>query len=272
MRILESLLLIRPHNIAAATLSVAAGYAIAGGGRPWPVYLLLCSGTVTAAGNVINDWFDRDIDSINKPHRPIPSGGVGPSAALAIYLVLLAALAVFMTGLTPLEAVWISAWAFLLHLYSWRAKRSYLAGNLLVSAVVASSFLLGAYAAGNTPAGIIPTAFTLLFVLGRELVKDTEDMRGDSECGARTVPVVSGGRAAMGAAAAIFAVLAAAVPLPYIAGAYGGAYLVTMLLSVVPVLVVSCILSARGRSPGTVSLLLKIGMFFGVAAFYLGSL
>jgi len=272
LTLLKTFLIIRPHNIAAAVLSVAAGFLMAGGGNGLPVCLLVSTMLATAAGNVINDWFDRDIDSVNKPRRPIPSGGVRPRAAMTLYIVLLAALAACAARLPAPQAAWIAAWAVLLHLYSWKAKRVYLAGNLLVAAVVSSAFPLGAYAAGDAPAGLVPAAFTFFFVLGRELVKDTEDLAGDRRFGARTVPVVSGPGAALTLAAAIFALLAAAIPSPYFMGIYGKAYLAVMLLSVFPVLVVSCALCLKRRSPGLVSLLLKIGMFFGVAAFYLGSI
>ena len=281
LTILKTFLLIRPHNIAAAVLSVAAGFAVAGGGSggvsgnaagtPWPVWLLVATAIATAAGNVINDWYDRDIDSINKPRRPIPSGHVRPRSAVAMYAVLLAALALCVTRLPAAQAVWVAAWAFLLHLYSWKAKRMLLAGNLLVASVVASAFLIGAMAGGAIGAGIVPAGFAFVFVFGRELVKDTEDLEGDGRCGAKTVPVVSGPGAALGAAAVIFVLLAAAVPLPYFRGMYSRGYLWVMVLSVVPVLVVSCVLSARRRAPGAVSILLKIGMFFGIAAFWFGS-
>jgi geranylgeranylglycerol-phosphate geranylgeranyltransferase len=279
LTILKTFLLIRPHNIAAAVLSVAAGFAIAGGaagegqveGAAWPVWLLAATAVATAAGNVINDWYDRDIDAINKPRRPIPSGHVRPRSAVALYVVLLAALALCVTRLPAPEAVWVAAWAFLLHLYSWKAKRLFLAGNLLVASVVSSAFLMGAMAGGDIAAGILPAAFSLMFVLGRELVKDAEDIEGDSRCGAKTVPVVSGQGAALGAAAVIFVLLAAAAPVPYFMSMYSRAYLWTMVLSVVPVLVVSCVMCAGRRAPGAVSILLKIGMFFGIAAFWLGS-
>ena len=270
LTLLKTLLIIRPHNIAAAVLSVAVGYSLAGGGGSWPVCLLLSTAIATAAGNVINDWFDCDIDSINKPGRPIPSGGIAPRAALALYSVLLAALALCMTRLPAQQALWVGIWAVLLHIYSWKAKRIYLAGNLLVATVVSSAFLLGAFAAGDMTAGAVPALFTFFFVMGRELVKDTEDIEGDRECGARTVPVISGPGHALTAAAIIFALLAAAIPVPYIKGIFREAYLVTMLVSVLPVLVVSCVLCLKRRSPSAVSLLLKLGMFFGMAAFYLG--
>jgi geranylgeranylglycerol-phosphate geranylgeranyltransferase len=270
LSLLKTFLIIRPHNIAAAVLSVAVGQTLAAGRGDWPLCLLLSTALATAAGNVINDWFDSDIDSINKPGRPIPSGGVTPRAAMALYFVLLAALGLCMKRLPAPQALWVGVWAVLLHIYSWKAKRIYLAGNLLVATVVSSAFLLGAFAAGDMAAGAVPAMFTFFFVMGRELVKDTEDIEGDRECGARTVPVISGPGHALTAAAVIFALLSAAIPVPFIKGLYGKAYLVTMLVSVLPVLVVSCVLCLKQRSPSVVSLLLKLGMFFGVAAFYLG--
>ncbi len=271
LTLLKTFLIIRPHNMAAAVLSVGVGFALAGSWRGVPLCLLTATALATAAGNVINDWFDRDIDAINKPARPIPSGGVVPRAALGLYAALLVALAGCIWRLPAAEGLWIAGWAVLLHVYSWKAKRMYLAGNLLVAAVVSSAFPLGAFAAGNIRAGAVPAAFTFLFVLGRELVKDAEDAAGDGECGARTVAVVSGNGRALGAAAAIFVILAAAIPVPWTVGMYGKAYLAGMLLSVLPVLVISSILCLGRGSPSTVSLLLKIGMFFGAVSFYLGS-
>lgn len=267
----KALLIIRPHNIAAAVLCVAAGYALAGGGRPRPLLLLAATAVATAAGNVINDWFDRDIDAINKPGRPLPSGTVTGREALGLYLLLLAGLAVCAALLPPAQGGWIAAWAVLLHWYSHRLKRYYLVGNLLVSTVAASGFVLGAFAAGDWSAGALPALFTFVFVLGRELVKDAEDVEGDRICGARTVPVVSGAGPALVASGVIFTVLAAAFPVPYCTGVYGRGYLVAVSATVIPILAVSAALCYARRAPYAVSMLLKFGMFFGVAAFYLGS-
>mgnify|MGYP001055925850 CR=1 FL=1 len=105
-----------------------------------------------------------------------------------------------------------------------------------------------------------------------ELVKDCEDVEGDGTCGARTVPVVSGRAAAMNMAAAIFILLAAAFPVPYFAGIYNHAYAAIMLISVLPILAISSIFALRGRNPGLISAMLKVGMYFGIAAFLLGTI
>ncbi len=262
------ILLLRPHNAAAAVLSVEAGHALSSG-RISPPWLLLASVAIaTSAGNVINDLRDVDIDAINKPGRPLPSGAVSVRAAGVIYYSLLVILLILLLNLPPVQAAWIVLWVILLHVYSVRLKRLFLAGNLLVAAVSASGFLLGAYAGGDISTGFIPAGFTFPFVTGREIVKDCEDIEGDRRCGTRTMPVLLGIRVPLNAAAVIFLLLAVTFPLPYLAGIYGRAYGLIMAVSVTPVLLLSFILSVRKRRPGLVSILLKVGMFFGILAFF----
>ena len=106
---------------------------------------------------------------------------------------------------------------------------------------------------------------------GREIVKDTDDIEGDRQCRATTLPIVSGRRAALTAALAIFLVaLCISIPVPLFVGMYGTAYALVMLLSVVPILLISIGIILKGRSLGAVSTLLKIGMFFGCVAFHFG--
>jgi geranylgeranylglycerol-phosphate geranylgeranyltransferase len=268
-RLFNLVLLIRPHNVAAAVLSVAVGYGIASGGMaPWS--LLAGVATATAGGNVINDIQDRDIDRINKPWRPFPSGSLSPGSGWVLYAVLVVLTVLIIIRLPILHAAWIASWIILLHLYSTQLKRIYLAGNILVSIVSASGFLLGASAGGTASAGVIPAGFTFFFVMGREFVKDTDDIEGDRAYGARTVPIVSGEEKALRISALVFTLLALSFPLPWIAGIYGTLYALIIVCTVVPILLVSAWFSWRGRSLGRVSGLLKLGMFCGMLAFYFG--
>ena len=81
---------------------------------------------------------------------------------------------------------------------------------------------------------------------------------------------VEGCRAALTTALVIFLALCISIPAPAFVGMYGMAYALIMLLSVVPILLISIWIILKGRSLGTVSMLLKIGMFFGCIAFYFG--
>ncbi len=268
-RLLNLALIVRPHNVAAAVLSVTVGYGMAARGTAsWA--LLAGVATATAGGYVVNDIRDRDIDGINKPTRPIPSGAVAPAAAWALYVLLVLATVLAAIRLPLLQALWIVCWVLLLHLYSAKLKREYLAGNLLVSLVSGSGFLLGAVAAGRASAGAIPALFAFFFSLGREFVKDTDDIEGDRACGARTMPIVSGEKLALRFAAVLFVLLGLSFPLPWIAGLYGSLYALVIACTVAPILFVSAWFSWRARSLGRVSGLLKLGMFCGMLAFYLG--
>ena len=77
--------LLRPANVVTALADVLAGFAIAGlGNRAALPWLLLATAALYAGGIVLNDVFDRDIDSSERPERPIPSGRVSVAAAAAL--------------------------------------------------------------------------------------------------------------------------------------------------------------------------------------------
>src|SRR5262245_66670484 len=92
MQLRPYLELMRPANVATALGDVLAGYAVAGlanhAALPW---LLVSTACLYAGGVVLNDFFDRDIDRVERPERPIPSGRVTPRSAATIGLLLLAA-------------------------------------------------------------------------------------------------------------------------------------------------------------------------------------
>ncbi|NMB78739.1 MAG: UbiA family prenyltransferase, partial [Methanomicrobiales archaeon] len=79
----------RPVNSFAAGIAAIVAYYIASGMIiPEVLLLLAIVFLVTAAGNVINDYFDVEIDRVNRPDRPIPSGLVTLSAARAFAVIL----------------------------------------------------------------------------------------------------------------------------------------------------------------------------------------
>jgi chlorophyll synthase len=78
-------------------------------GMEWPGHwvliaagLILCGPLLCAASQAINDWFDRDVDAINEPHRPIPSGRMPGRWGLYV--------AVAWTLLSFVWASFISSW------------------------------------------------------------------------------------------------------------------------------------------------------------------
>jgi geranylgeranylglycerol-phosphate geranylgeranyltransferase len=272
MRVIAGIMsIMRLHNVAAAVFCVATGYWIVLWPGIPPLGLLVAVALATAAGNVINDYNDIDIDRVNKPGRALPSGRLSLRNALILYFALLLILAGTFPFLSIRVSIWIIVWIVLLFLYSRFFKRMFLSGNLLVSAITGSGFVLGAFVAGRMASGLIPAAYTFFFVLGRELVKDCEDMEGDSSFGARTIPVVCGQDVALNYAAAIFVLLAVSFPIPWLNGFYSTAYMAIITFSVLPILIISIIFALQKRKNGLVSKLLKLGMFFGILAFLAGS-
>ncbi|HSG28830.1 MAG TPA: geranylgeranylglycerol-phosphate geranylgeranyltransferase [Candidatus Krumholzibacterium sp.] len=269
-KLFDILRLVRLHNITAAVLCVGAGYWMAYP-RAFPPFLLLAAvALVTAAGNVINDYYDIDIDRINKPRRALPSGGISRRTAFLFYLFLILLLVSVFPGLELFQAGWLAVWVTALHMYSRALKRMPLLGNLTVAVVTGSGFLLGAVSAGDAGAGVIPGVLTFFFVTGREIIKDCEDIEGDERCGARTLPVVAGVARSSRAAAGIFLALVLAFPVPWMTGVYSGAYGWIMVISMLPLLLMSFIFSLLGRRFRMVTMLLKAGMFIGIAAFVAG--
>lgn len=187
--------IVRPVNACVAGIAVLLGVLIAGV-EVTPILFLLVVAVfcITSAGNVVNDYFDRDIDAINRPKRPIPSGAVSIRGALFYSAILFLAGIVCAALVHPFCFGMACVNSVLLVAYAARLKGVPLAGNLVVSYLAGSIFLFGGAAAGleglvvNLPlAGIV-----FLPMTAREILKDAEDVEGDREGGARTLPMVIG--------------------------------------------------------------------------------
>lgn len=263
----------RPANSIVAGIAGLLGYLIAAGALAYEALILVpIVAFITAGGNVVNDYCDRAIDAVNRPDRPIPAGDITPRAALIFSGILFAAglaACLFASPLCLAIAVFNSA---LLVLYAVSFKRLALVGNAAVSYLSASIFLFGG--ALISPEGFvqnIPVAtITFLAMLSRELFKDVEDMQGDREGGARTLPMVIGvkrtGIIALAAASA--AVIASWMP---VVRWWGPGYLFAIVICDA-VILAGAILAFRCPDPACIrrtkaTLILKYGMFLALAVF-----
>lgn len=223
----------------------------------------------TGAGNAVNDYYDADIDALNNPERPIPSGRLSRRGAafLAVFF-FLGALALTVAFLPPL-AVGIGVLNLVLLVgYSSHLKRTPLVGNVTVAYLTGSAFLFGGAAVEGVEFTVVLFALAALTNLGREIVKDVEDVEGDAAEGARTLPVVWGERRALAVASA--AVVAGVVlsPLPYFFfDEFGVEYLIA-LAAADAVFVEGTRRSWKTPSEG--QKLLKAAMVFALVAFVVG--
>jgi len=174
---------------------------------------------ICAYSMVVNDIYDIEVDKINRPDRPIPSGEVSPKEAWMISWLLLGSGLLFSLVTLNIFALGVAAlYAVLSWLYNSRAKKAGLVGNLIVASSLAIPFIYGGIVTGGSITGslLLMMAFTAMSAgVGREVVKAMADVEGDAKRGIRSVPRTHGERTAsfVGAGFFLLAVFVSWIPL-----------------------------------------------------------
>lgn len=268
--------LLRPLNAAMSAVGVLLGSLVAVGSFdvPWLVALQAAAVALlfTAAGNALNDYHDRDVDALNRPERPLPAGEATPRGALALAVALFVPTVPWSLLLGWELLLVVAANLALMSSYEVLFKREGFRGNLLISWLVASLFLFGGLAVYQGAVDALLRVLLLallafLATLGREIIKDIEDVGGD--VGRWTLPMILGetraGRVAAG-------VLLAAVAL----SALPAALRVLNLWYVAPVLVADGIFIYAAlhasRDPAAAQRAAKYAMLSALVAFLVGGL
>ena len=235
----------------------------------------------TAAGNVINDYFDYNIDLVNKPERPIPSGRIslenGKKYAYLLFLAgtLCGFLISYLTdNWIPFAIVLIAD--VILYLYAYRLKTTPLIGNLAVGFMTGFGFVFAGYTINNPD--IVMTSiflgfFAFVMTTAREIIKDIEDVEGDKKDGARTLPILIGKKTPAILASVLIVVDCALCPLLYIYHIFGISYLAIIAVAAV-LFIYSAILILKSQNEAVAhksSKLLKIGMLIAFLSFAIGS-
>ena len=215
--------LMRPVNCLMMGFAVTVGAALASpnlSGVFWPnlTYGVITGFMLTAASMVINDYYDREIDAINEPNRPIPSGLIKPKEALAFAFTLTA------TGFAT--AYLTNTFCFVIATVAWIVsvtyvtvgKRSGLPGNFLVSICVATPFIYGSYTVANSLGlnVLIFASMAFLANTGREITKGIVDVQGDRINNIQTLAVRYGEKAAAIAAAFFYLSAVLLSPIPWL--------------------------------------------------------
>ena len=211
--------LIRPLNCLMMGFAVIVGASIVSA-LDFSINLLLgfiTSFTLTGASMAINDYYDREIDAINEPNRPIPSGAVSPKEALSFALVL--SLVGFMAALmtnTSCLIVAVIAWLIFVT-YTTKGKRTGLPGNFLVSTCVVIPFIYGGFVVENLELPVILFAvIAFLSNTGREVAKGIVDVEGDKSQNIRTIAVLYGEKTAAIVTSIFFVLAVSLSPLPWL--------------------------------------------------------
>ncbi|WP_321430330.1 geranylgeranylglycerol-phosphate geranylgeranyltransferase [uncultured Methanolobus sp.] len=228
---------------------------------------------VTGAGNAINDYFDIEIDRINKPERPIPSGKIGLKAALCFSLTLFAAGTVIAASINTICGIIALVNSLLLIYYASTLKRTALLGNIAVGYLTGSTFLFGGavfFEHGGIKGVFVLFVLATMATIAREIVKDIEDIEGDREDGAQTLPIIIGPKKAAYLASLIGLVAVLASPLPYLQSLMTIRYLV--LVSVADILFAVAVYEILGKNdPARSSKMFKMAMVFALISFIAGA-
>jgi 4-hydroxybenzoate polyprenyltransferase len=206
----------RPFTLVAPALGFASGAVTAAGAAPpepmsaaligYPLIGLTMAAVLNAASNALNQIYDLEIDRINKPRRPLPSGRLSMRGAWAFTLMTYAIALVLAWLVAPAgrrECFWIVVAATAITvLYSvppFRTKRLGIWANVTIAIPRGVLLKVAGWSAVKTIAGVEPwfigTIFGL-FLLGASTTKDFADMEGDARGGCRTLPIVYGVRRA----------------------------------------------------------------------------
>ena len=222
MNLKASISILRPINCAMIGFAVIIGYFVSrpASASPEAIVLGFVTGfAICAFSMVVNDYYDIEVDRINQPTRPLPSGKVSKNGAVGIAAAMLVVGFAAAAALLSLEAILIVAlYSFLAWLYDFQAKKYGVAGNLIVASSLAIPFIYGGAVSGGDVLDsllLFMASTSFLAGVGREVVKAMADVPGDQKRGVRSYASVHGLRAAslLGAAFFLAAVVTSILPL-----------------------------------------------------------
>ena len=268
--------LTRPLNVLITFLSIAAACVLAGGTATLWLNILFASlaGALIAAGaNAINDYFDVEIDRINKPHRPLPRGAITLDEVWVLWL-RLSLIGILLNVFLNSGALLIAVIAVVaLYAYSAYFKRTVLMGNFLVGIMTGLAFVYGGVVVEDLKRAIIPAMFAFLINVAREIIKDIEDIEGDRKEEAHTFPVRHGVKPALILATLILLALVATTLVPYHLQIYDLTYLIVVLVvdAAIFFVVISMWINSSPMNLAKLSYILKVNMLIGLVAIFLGS-
>jgi 4-hydroxybenzoate polyprenyltransferase len=163
---------------------------------------------LVAAGCIMNDIMDREIDRINKPQTHIIGRNISLAEAknlFIIFTVFIVLLSIYISCFIFWEWSFISAIVYVLSmLYDVYFKKSPLLGNILIAFLASFVPLVILFFARDaihflnnekiTMLVYLYSGFSFLIIVPRELSLDISDMEGDKACGCRTLPIIIGAR------------------------------------------------------------------------------
>ncbi len=192
--------LVRPFTLIAPMVGFLSGAIIASEAMPNFYCLVgaLSAAILNAASNVNNQYFDLDIDRINKPFRPFPSGRIS-KRQIIIFTLLLYFSALILSWLISLRLFLIilitSIISFFYSAPPFRIKQYPFLSNISIALPRGMLLIVAGWSVTKPIFNIQPWFIGLIFALylaGAATTKDFNDIKGDSQFGIKTLPVLYG--------------------------------------------------------------------------------
>jgi chlorophyll/bacteriochlorophyll a synthase len=207
--------------------------------------MLMSGPMLTGYTQTINDYYDREIDAINEPYRPIPSGAIPLPQVVAQILVLLVGGIAIAYGLDrwaghtfPTITVMAIAGSFLSYIYSappLKLKQNGWLGNYALGAsYIALPWWAGQALFGKlTPTIMLLTLFYSLSGLGIAVVNDFKSVEGDRQLGLKSLPVMFGVQKAAWICVLMIDVFQVGIA-AYLIGIHENLYATILILLIIP--------------------------------------
>jgi len=276
-RLMGFLQIIRPLNCLMMGFAVIVGASL-GSSLNLTLNILLgfvTSFALTATSMVINDFFDRKIDAINEPNRPIPRGDVTPREAL-IFAIILSITGLSSALITNLPSIIMALIALIVSLtYITKGKATGLPGNFLVSATVVIPFIYGGLTVGQLETSVLLfVAIAFFSNTAREITKGIVDVEGDKSHKIRTLAVKHGERFAA-IVATVFLLLAVCFsPLPWIWGQVSDLFILPVIITDLGLIASSIMLlkNYSRKNAKKIKNLILVWFVTGLLAFIIGTI
>jgi len=233
--------LMRPELPFAAGISVIMGEIITLGHLPSLKELFLgfmWGFFLSGSAMILNDYFDIEVDKINAPDRPLPSGLISPATAI-VFTFIITLIGLLISFFINLSAIilYIIFW-FIGFLYNWTLKEKGLVGNLFVSSSVAVTIILGGIVVGSpwNKAVMIFSMMLFVFDLGEEIAADAMDIEGDKKRNIKSIAILIGRKKALYISFLLFIIFIVLSFLPVIFNLFGVSYLFVISLTNIMIL------------------------------------
>ena len=158
--------------------------------------IIIASAAAIAGGYIINNFYDREKDLINRPQKTLLENQVSRSTLWTVYFGVNAIAFILGMIVSWRAGLFFAAYIFAMWLYSHKIKKVLFLGNLTAALLsVTPFFVLFMYYRNVYPVIFVHGSFLFLVLAMRELIKDLENLRGDLAQNYHTIPVVLGEKA-----------------------------------------------------------------------------